>query len=280
MPLLVTMHTYSGVPDPQWIISGNEEKELRDLTAAAGTAGIAVDEVGGLGYRGFTVIDTVAGTVPAPLFMTTTAAGAQSQSHSIAAMPEIEEYLLWTGHEHVSDALTIHARDVMQQSSARLAAVAAAKCPPCGAHDAPGYNPAIWNTPQRQPYNNRYNYANDQATNTFAQPGRATGHPAAGMSCAGVRPSAQSDGLVSCANFSAPLGAGAGWYVALVIWPGQDYHWYRQDNVGCWSHKPGSTAARNVDNSGHQIVDPHTCNRGPYTAFGTFMITKRTVHIR
>jgi len=65
-----------------------------------------------------------------------------------------------------------------------------------------------------------------------------------------------------------------------VIWPGVDYHWYRQDKVGCWSHKPGSTPARNTDNSGHAIADPRTCNRGSYTNFCTYMITTRHVRIR
>jgi hypothetical protein len=131
-----------------------------------------------------------------------------------------------------------------------------------------------------QPYNNCYNYANDHITNTFAQPGRAHGKPITGLSCPGVEPSAHADGLANTPNFHAALPAGHGWYVALVIWPGQDYHWYRQDNVGCWSHKPGSTPARNVDNAGHAITDPRTCNRGPYTVFCDYMITSRRVVIR
>ena len=28
--------------------------------------------------------------------------------------------------------------------------------------------------------------------------------------------------------------------VLLVICPDRDYHWYRQDADGTWSHKPGS----------------------------------------
>src|SRR4029077_15181526 len=135
-----------------------------------------------------------------------------------------------------------------------------------------------------QPNNNCYNYANNHITNTFAQPGRGTGHMYKQLkTCTGagaVEPAAVSDGLVASANFSGHLGAGHGWYVALVLWPNNDYHWYRQDKVGCWSHKPGSTAARNVDNAGHAITDPKTANRGPYTVFCTYMITKTSVHIR
>ncbi|MGH9578251.1 MAG: hypothetical protein ACRD3R_12505, partial [Terriglobales bacterium] len=109
---------------------------------------------------------------------------------------------------------------------------------------------------------------------------RAHGTPATSMSCPGVQPSAQADGLVPTPNFSAVLGPGQGWYVALVIWPGVDYHWYRQDDTGCWSHKPGQTAARNTDNGGNPITDPRTCNRGPYTDFCTYMITTKGVVIR
>jgi hypothetical protein len=100
------------------------------------------------------------------------------------------------------------------------------------------------------------------------------------LTCKSVEPAAVSDGLHPSANFTGTLGPGHGWYVALVIWPGVDYHWYRQDKVGCWSHKPGSTPARNTDDSGHAITDPKTCNRGPYTDFCTYMITTRKVHIK
>lgn len=55
--------------------------------------------------------------------------------------------------------------------------------------------------------------------------------------------------------------------VALVIWPGVDYHWYRLDKDGKWSHKPGRTPATNLDNSGNLINDPRTADRGNYTEF-------------
>jgi len=67
--------------------------------------------------------------------------------------------------------------------------------------------------------------------------------------------------------------------VALVIWPGVDYHWYRQDDNGCWSHKPGSTPVTNLDDSGRFIADPLACDRGDYTDFCVYMITKKTVVI-
>ena len=46
-----------------------------------------------------------------------------------------------------------------------------------------------------------------------------------------------------------------------------DYHWYRQDSDGLWSHKPGKNEVKRVDNSGDLIVDPETADRGFYTNF-------------
>jgi hypothetical protein len=63
--------------------------------------------------------------------------------------------------------------------------------------------------------------------------------------------------------------------VALVVAPGFDYHWYRIHTKaeGFWGHKPGGTAARNVDNSGRVIWNPETCDRGPYTEFCGYFYT-------
>ncbi len=49
--------------------------------------------------------------------------------------------------------------------------------------------------------------------------------------------------------------------VALVIAPGYDYHWYRQDSDGGWSHKRGLTSVDFRDASGQYISDPYTCDR-------------------
>lgn len=52
--------------------------------------------------------------------------------------------------------------------------------------------------------------------------------------------------------------------VALVVdneLPGYDYHWYRQNADGSWSHKPGSTSVVKNDASGEIILDPRYCDR-------------------
>jgi hypothetical protein len=40
----------------------------------------------------------------------------------------------------------------------------------------------------------------------------------------------------------------------------RDYHWYRQDKDGMWSHKPGHSEATNLDGSGNEIYDPRACD--------------------
>ncbi len=143
---------------------------------------------------------------------------------------------------------------------------------------APLYEPAWWNVPAIQPYNNCYNYGTNYRTNTFAQPGRAAGAQYASLTCAAVKPAAVADALIDdpgadnkCPN--------EGHLVALVVGPGYDYHWFRKGRNGYWSHKPGGTPVTNLDNSGATIPDPRTADRGPYTDFCTFMVVMHG-HIR
>lgn len=135
---------------------------------------------------------------------------------------------------------------------------------------APLYEPAWWNVPAIQPHNNCYNYSTNYRSDTFAQPGLAAGAMYGALTCAAVRPAAIADALIDspAANNRCPL---EGHLVALVVWPGGDFHWYRKGRNGYWSHKPGPSAVTNLDNSGASIPDPRTADRGPYTDFCTFM---------
>lgn len=292
MPLTVTLNVFSGRPNPTWILSAAQEDELMARIEAADNltnvkpSGV----VGGLGYRGFSISSVPESTASMPFRMFVHEGiidrGTAEPNFDVQGRG-LEEWLLTTSPPtRFSNTLSKHVTDALKKpvDASLFQAPAMVSCPTCHAVDAPAFNPAKWNIPSVQPFNNCYNYANDQITNTFAQPGKATGHPIASPTCAGVQPSAVSDGLRTTTNFSTPLGAGSGWYVALVVWPltGEDwdYHWYRQDKVGCWSHKPGSTPAKNTDNSGKRIADPKTCDRGPYTDFCGYMITSSTVTIR
>ena len=148
----------------------------------------------------------------------------------------------------------------------------------------PKYEPGVWNSNlNTQNSNNCYNYGCDLQTNTYAQPGRAHGillNWPADMNCSAVTTGAIADGLetVNCDE-----GCGCSechHQVALVISPGWDYHWYRKDRDGRWSHKMGGTPATNLDNSGNIITDPRTADRGSYTIFcGCFCVNKSSVVI-
>jgi len=232
---------------------------------------------GGLGYRGFS-ISNIESQIGWYIHEGIVDLGSAAQT-LVAGSRDIEQWLLDVGGSIISSAVQFHVAESLGKGVfARSPGSAGSGCPKCVAADAPALNLSRWNTAAAQPHNNCYNYANDRMTNTFAQPGNASGKPMNGNSCSGVQPSAVSDGLAATPNFSAPLAAKKGFYVALVIWPGQDFHWYRQDNIGCWSHKPGQTPARNTDNSGAAISDPQTCDRGPYN-FCSFMITNSSVKI-
>ena len=140
------------------------------------------------------------------------------------------------------------------------------------------YNPGFWNVPAVQPHNNCYNYARNWRTDTFAQPGRAHGAQTGTMKCANVTTAAMADGLKRRCD-CLPVSEWPRRLMALVIAPNQDYHWYREQRGGFWGHKPGGTAARNVDNNGALVVNPETAARGPYTDFCGYFYAGRSVVI-
>lgn len=70
----------------------------------------------------------------------------------------------------------------------------------------------------------------------------------------------------------------------MVIAPGRDYHWYRQNTDGTWSHKSGMSPVKNLDSDNRIIYDPQTAARdvldfngafqGVYSSFiGYFAVT-------
>ncbi len=285
MATIITLDIFSGCPNPQWVLSPKQESELEErmnsvtertdsppggIFSGLGYRGVSVQRAESLGKGGFEMFLGGGILDPGPKSANLKDRGGELETWLVntagsVLLPDLMDHI-HQRREKFTDILKDHL-DMVQ-----------AGCPKCVAADAPAYDPAYWNNPQHQPYNNCYNYANNQRTDTFAQPGRATGKPITALSCQGVTPSAESDGLAACGDFSTPLSRG--WYVALVIWPGNDYHWYRQDDCGCWSHKPGQTAACNTDNSGQPIVDPKSADRGPYTDFCTYMVTNNGVTIK
>jgi hypothetical protein len=61
-------------------------------------------------------------------------------------------------------------------------------------------------------------------------------------------------------------------YTFINTWE-HDYHFYRQDKDGLWTHKKGRHNVCIEDVDGQLIKDPENCNRGKYEIFiGYFMI--------
>lgn len=145
------------------------------------------------------------------------------------------------------------------------------------ASGAPPYDPAYWNNPAYQTCNNCYNYGCDIRTDTYAQPGHAHGISllSANLNCTDVGDAAMADDLVHQPEQTCK---GCTHLVALVIAPGDDYHWYRLDDNGRWSHKPGPAPATDLDASDNPITNPETADRyysGPdytldYNTFCTY----------
>eukprot|EP00958_Prasinococcus_capsulatus_P004268 scaffold395_cov383-Prasinococcus_capsulatus_cf.AAC.20 len=125
--------------------------------------------------------------------------------------------------------------------------------------------------------NNCYAYANDIVTNTFPQPGRGSGHKWTVNTCEDMKRGSISDGLTWIGTELPTYSAGPdnGHFVALYIWPDTNFHWARMDASGDyksadmddalrWSHKPGGTEVRDVDNDGNAIYDPSVANLAPW----------------
>jgi len=284
MAATVTLNIFSGRPNPRWILEDAAVDELRErifrkpeVIAAAPPGSVA-----GLGYRGIEVRFDDSGE---PVHIHGGVVGTAAASPNLVDEGrEVERFLLKT----MPDADRIPGttvdrktagvvrerieRDLARRFDLSKFDIVISLCPANKGACAPKYEPSMWNFPPTQAKNNCYNYANDRITNTFAQPGLYHSAMYSAFNCASVQPAAEADGLTASANFTTSLTDG--YYVALVIWPNVDFHWYRQDKGGCWSHKPGSTAARNTDESNKIIKDPKTCDRGDYTVFCSYMVTR------
>ena len=289
MPTMITLNIFSGRPNPCWFLNEAVTSELRDRLYRKPTlVSGAPNNLAGLGYRG---IEVRFGNSVEPLYVYGGIVRTTGGSPSLLdANREIERFLLDSMPKDgrgLGVILTKKTYHIIREYIEKELAVPIGpikfikwdpppingNCPPNVAPCAPPYEPGLmWNFHPTQPYNNCYNYANDKVTNTFAQPGNYHSAQYSALTCASVKPAAIADGLLSSNNF--PTTVADGWYVALVIWPGVDFHWYRQDKIGCWSHKPGQTAVINVDNSNNPIVDPQSANRGGYTQFCSYMLTR------
>jgi hypothetical protein len=303
----VEVDIFSGRPNPAWIVT-NENLAQKVLKAVEGERGLAAKPGSGfqgLGFRGMIVKtlgdndDVRAAKIP-KTFVLGTGTGSTLQRGADVITTVVKEMIksaqiVLPEHqltpidremqELILSELTRALENPLKERRAeKVRAVMRRKTIPDGTctqcqYEISLFNPAFWNSdPFVQRNNNCYNYARDWRTDTFAQPGRASGHPNSVMQCAQVSAAARFDGLVDRCR-CLPASEYPRRLMALVIYPNGDYHWYRQQQGGFWGHKPGQTPAKNTDNSGVVITNPETCNRGPYTNFCGYFYAGKSVII-
>ncbi|MNI43709.1 hypothetical protein D3C73_980490 [compost metagenome] len=161
---------------------------------------------------------------------------------------------------------------------------------PTGGGEYP-YNPTYWNDPANVYRANCYGYmlnriANDTSNPNAGylfQPGYKTGNYYTSLTKSAIISAVVSDmsqlgRTIRSSTYSETPGSNE-YKVALVIAPGVDYHWYRQDSDGGWSHKPGLTNITYKDASGNYISDPQTCDRNysyaNYSTWGGYYIVSK-----
>lgn len=310
----VTVDLFSGRPNPSWIINDSRGDDLLEkLSKNQGLISKPGTGYDGLGFRGITfelMGDEKEGNLPSSFTIANGLARDQKGTLSLAEevvkqmlryeklsmdvsnttpidqemqkivlgairdyeknLDKIKKYLKKKPLNAKRAGIRVTTPDQFERSSCMI--------------EVSQFNPNFWNAAHVRPHNNCYNYGRNWRTDTFAQPGRASGSTASSMTCAAVSAAAKRDGLVPRGN-CLPQSEYPRRLLALVIAPGKDYHWYRLQKGGFWGHKPGSTNARNVDNSGVIITNPETCNRGAgtylnYTDFCGYFYAGKSVVIR
>lgn len=302
--LKIEVDLFSGRPNPVWYLTGEAAQFLQEVARAP--QGLAKPGAGfnGLGLREVRVEvihddEPARRGVPKQFALASTAAADFTSSCDLARRV-VEAMPLDSDVRLLEHAITPLNRTIRDLALARISGVLREpprppppppppppnplrttindeKCAQCQ-YEVSQFNPGFWNNPSTQPYNNCYNYARNWRTNTFAQPGRAHGAQTGTMACNTVTTAAMADGLKKRCD-CLPQSEWPRRLMALVIDPGNDYHWYRHQRGGFWGHKPGSTAARNYDNSSVVITNPETCNRGGYTNFCGYFYAGKSVVI-
>jgi len=95
----------------------------------------------------------------------------------------------------------------------------------------------------------------------FHAPGIRTGHtPVDKKSCSEIVSRTMADVKGYLTNFPTPCNPGYS-KVGIVVDEVNDFHYYRQDSNGWWSHKPGGRAVTNKDAVGARIYRPDLASR-------------------
>jgi len=109
------------------------------------------------------------------------------------------------------------------------------------------------------------NCTNESCPIPFPQPGRASGYPkwskVKGKRCPDLIGRLLGDVPdIKMATFEKRCPKKYS-KIALVVDEDEDYHFYRQDSNGYWSHKPGATDVTHIDATGRPIYDPQLASK-------------------
>lgn len=310
--LKITIDIFSGRPNPTWVLTEREAQEiLREVVRNRGVVTEVDSGYQGLGYRGI-IVEALTDAVETRYGLPAVFEIANGASLYEAKAQEIAERLIRRMHsanvtargaaepidfdENLQRQLLDHLgsfprleipsqQDPANPSSPapaqQMATGQKATDAVCSIENAP-YRPDFWNDPNHLKLNNCYNYAVNIRTDTFAQPGRATGRYPYLKLCPELIEAVLSDG--NHKRFDClPDSEKPRHLMALILCPILDYHWYRKHQEGFWGHKPGVKKVRNVDNSGQVIYDPETCDRTsnfpPYIEFCGYFYRPKSVKV-
>jgi hypothetical protein len=275
-PLAIEALVFSGQPNP--VLNVTADVALCDILAHPPTPPPSCRVVGFRGWRvGGTVL--LRGSAPADNFIHETAAFAALQESVRTHIVTESARLIFHPHADEHCAAASAEADTQIATSAEDSCGSGVKGPddPTKIVYAPSEDDSGCFV-SRQNQNNCYNYANDIVNNHFAQPGRGSGvcskssRPCVANTCEDVRRAAESDSLVWVGTALPTELPAKGHYVSLHIWPDSNFHWLRMDADKMWSHKPGGSPVRNVDNNGKHIDDPAQADVSPWTNHCGYML--------
>jgi len=265
----VKLDMYSGNDDSEWTIGPGHQ--LYGQLAHSVNHGPPTSMFTGLGYRGFIVQARNAFGQSA---WKTVGRHTNRQLETLLLQTRPDNTISLPAYNHIRSciygqvptmngmiSIKITTEEKKKRRKKRQAQIGGRRC-------NTRFEPGLWNNGRVQARNNCYNYATNRITNTFAQPGRGSGRRFTRREATDVYQACLRDGLTELAGPRARFNE---CLVALFIWPGEDYHFFRLDSNGLWSQKSGRTEARAVDDSGRRIIDPRTADRGPYTVFAGWL---------
>jgi hypothetical protein len=275
----IAFDMYSGRPNPSWSLPLLLARRVFDLIGDSGLLSLAslLTYPTRLGYRGLEIalpVDFVQ-RYKVPPFIRLPADGVDH----LALIRELLAIAPFVGFIGLEDFIRLIRTiiELLQKAAAGAGKGKGGPPPitPC-AYEMLKFDPGPWNDPAYKPTNNCYAYASDKRAKypSKPQPGVGSGKIYDAITGPAVAAAAKRDGAHDAGDCF-PDSEAPRLLVALVIWPGNDYHWYRK-HPDCWGHKPGSTDARNVDSSGKVITNPETCDRGPYSEFTGYMLIPKS----